>query len=96
MRGQTNAASVEEAQEPSFGQTEVGLRPAFSARRIIDYASAAVGIVGGITWVILSASATGPVGLTLGLGLGAAGFFGGCLALLSKISSVEQTQKRGR
>lgn len=86
MRGETSAA-----REP-----ETAGQPRHSAGSVFDYASAALGIVGDVTWMVLSASATGPVGVTVGLGLGAAGFFGGCLALLSKLSSSDETQKRGR
>jgi hypothetical protein len=75
---------------------EKARRSGRSAAGIFDYVLASVGIVGGVIWMVLSASATGPVGLTVGLGLGAAGLFGGCLALTSKITRGDETQKRGR
>lgn len=96
MRGQSSTTRVDGVREPDINKLEEARRSGTSSAGIFDYVLSSVGIVGGVIWMVLSASATGPVGLTVGLGLGAAGLFGGCLALTSKISRVDKTQKRGR
>ncbi len=67
---------------------EIGLVDgAGRARDIIDYGTAAAGIVGGAVSVGLAFSAGGPVGFAVGFGLGMVGVFGGSAALASKISA---------
>ena len=73
-------------QELSFDEIQL-VNGARRARDIIDYGTAAAGIVGGAIGVGMAFSAAGPVGFAFGFGLGVIGIFGGSAALGSKISS---------